>query len=135
VHVLLQEWLHGMVAQTAAPADGPGPLAMAVPYLLIFVALYFIMIRPQQKQQQEKDRFLAQLKKGDDVVLQSGFFAKIVAVGEADVTVDLAANVRVKVLKSAVVGPAKAGADAKADAEKAEKAEKADKPEKADKKD
>lgn len=117
---MLQDWLHGMIAQTAAASDGPGPLAMAVPYLLIFVALYFIMIRPQQKQQQEKDRFLAQLKKGDDVVLQSGFFAKVVAVSEADVTVELAANVRVKVLKSAVAGPAKAGAaaDAKAEPEK-----------------
>ncbi len=124
---MLKDWLHGLVAQTAAADGSPGPLAMAVPYLLIFVALYFIMIRPQQKQQKEKDTFLAQLKKGDDVLLQSGMFAKVVSVAEADLTVELAANVRVRVLKSAVAGPAtKASTESKAADEKKTDAEKKD---------
>ena len=117
---MLQQLLHGLVSDSAQ-AEGPGALGMVVPYLLIFVALYFIMIRPQQKEQKKKESFLAQLKKGDDVLLQSGLFGKVAAVAETDVTLEISPNVKVKVLKSAVVGAAPAGKAAEPEAPKAEK--------------
>ena len=117
---MLQEWLHGFVAQQA---DGPGLLGSAVPFLLIFGVMYFLIIRPQQKQAKEQQSFLAQLKKGDEVVLQSGLFGRIAAVGDADLTVEIAPNVKVRVLKTAVATGAKAAEskaapDAKAEADK-----------------
>ncbi len=117
---MLQQLLQGLVAQQ----EGPGLLGSAVPFLLIFGVMYFLIIRPQQKQAKEQQSFLAQLKKGDDVVLQSGLFGKVAVVGTADVTVEIAPNVKVRVLKSAVAGAAKspeakAAADAKPEGDKA----------------
>jgi preprotein translocase subunit YajC len=118
---VLQEWLHGFVAQQA---EGPGILGSAVPFLLIFAVMYFLIIRPQQKQAKEQQGFLAQLKKGDEVVLQSGLFGRIVLVGDTDLTVEIAPNVKVRVLKSAVATGGKAleakssATDAKPEADK-----------------
>jgi len=108
---------------TAQSAGQPGVLGQMVPFLLIFAVMYFLIIRPQQKQAREQQHFLARLQKGDEVVLQSGFFAKVVQVGTSDVTVELAAGVKVRVLKSAISGPARTAdeskaADAKSEAEK-----------------
>jgi preprotein translocase subunit YajC len=102
---VLNEWLHGLTAQTADAPGGLGMLGSAIPFILIFGVMYFLIIRPQQKQAKEQQTFLGKLAKGDEVVLQSGFFGKVFAVGEGDVTVEIAPNVKVKVLKSAVVGP------------------------------
>lgn len=102
---MLQQLLHGLVAQTqdAAPEGPGGLLSSPLPvFALIFVAMYFLIIRPQQKQQKEQQTFLSQLKKGDDVLLSGGMFGKVHSVGEVDVTVELAPNVRVRALKSAV---------------------------------
>ena len=118
---MLQEWLHGFVAQQA---DGPGILGSAVPFLLIFAVMYFLIIRPQQKQAKDQQKFLTQLKKGDEIVLQSGLFGRIALVGDNDLTVEIAPNVKVRVLKSAVATGAKASeakaatSDAKAEADK-----------------
>lgn len=115
--------LNGLVAQTADGAGGGGFLASPLfPILLIFAVMYFLIIRPQSKQQKQHQTFLSQLKKGDEVVLQSGLFGKVFAVGQTDVTLELAPNVRVRALKTAVSGPAKA-AEAKADAKTDEKPE------------
>lgn len=102
---MLRELLHGLTAQTAE--GGPGLLASPlIPFLLVFVVMYFLLIRPQSKQQKQHQQFLSQLKKGDEVVLQSGIFGKVYAVGQAEVTVEVAPSVRVRVLKSAVSGRA-----------------------------
>lgn len=116
---MIQEMLHGLVAQTAEGGPGGGFLASPLfPILLIFAVMYFLIIRPQSRQQKQHQTFLSQLKRGDEVVLQSGLFGKIHAVGEKDVTVELAPNVRVRALKSAVSGPAP-GTEAKAEDKKA----------------
>lgn len=121
---MLQQWLHGLVAQTADATSGPmGLVGSAVPFLLIFAVMYFLIIRPQQKQAKEQQSFLSQLKKGDEVLLTGGMFGKIVSVGEGDLTVEIAPNVKVRCLKSAVTGasplaPKGTGSEAKAEADK-----------------
>jgi preprotein translocase subunit YajC len=70
----------------------------------LFAIMYFVMIRPQQKQAKEHRELISALKKGDDVVTQSGIFGKIHAVTDKIVTVEIANGVRVRVLKSSIQG-------------------------------
>lgn len=109
---VLQEILQGLVSQTEAPGgDAPGGLLSSpLPvFAIIFVAMYFLIIRPQQKQQKQQQEFIAQLKKGDEVILQGGIFGRIVDVREVDLTVEIASGVKVRALKSAVGRAAPSG--------------------------
>lgn len=97
--------LQGLISQTEAPAGDAagGLLASPLPvFAIIFVAMYFLIIRPQQKQQKKQQEFIAQLKKGDEVILQGGIFGRIVDVREVDLTVEIASGVKVRALKSSV---------------------------------
>jgi preprotein translocase subunit YajC len=69
---------------------------------LLFAIMYFVMIRPQQKQAKEHRALLSALKKGDDVVTQSGLLGKIYAVTDRIVTLEVANGVRVRVLKTSI---------------------------------
>lgn len=72
-------------------------------YLVAMAAIvYFLIIRPQRTQQKEHDNVLTSLKKGDDVVLQSGILGKIAAVTDKTVSLEIASGVKVRVLKSSV---------------------------------
>ena len=87
----------------------------------LFAIMYFVMIRPQQKQLKAQQALIGSLKKGDDVVTQSGFLGKIYAVTDKIVTLEIANGVRVRVLKSSISArtggeeevPAKAGIEEK----------------------
>jgi preprotein translocase subunit YajC len=85
----------------AAPGGGLGTIAMIG---ALFLIMYFVMIRPQQKQMREQKELLSALKKGDDVILQGGIFGKIHAVTDKIVTLEIANGVRVRVLKSSIQG-------------------------------
>jgi preprotein translocase subunit YajC len=78
----------------------------------IFGIMYFLMIRPQQRQQREHRTLLAGLKKGDEVVTGGGLIGRIYAVQDLEVTLEVATGVRVKVLKSTIQGKYKSGAAA-----------------------
>jgi preprotein translocase subunit YajC len=82
-----------------------------IPFALIFVIFYFLLIAPQRKQQKETERMLAALKKGDRVVTSGGLHGTIVDFREADrtVVVEIAQNVRVTVSRSAVTSVKTAG--------------------------
>lgn len=79
-----------------------------LPFILIFVIFYFLLIRPQQKKQrlaqQEREAMLKALKPGDKVVTTGGIFGTIVAVREKDDTVQLriAQSVSVEAERSAI---------------------------------
>jgi preprotein translocase subunit YajC len=117
---VLQDLLHGLVAQTAE--GGGSGFVQWIPFVFIFVVMYFLIIRPQQQQQKKQQQLVNQLKKGDDVLLQSGIYGKVYEVRADDMLVELAPNVRVRVLKSAVTAqPASTqstGSDTKSEAEK-----------------
>jgi preprotein translocase subunit YajC len=70
----------------------------------MFAILYFILIRPQQKQQKKHQALLAGLKKGDEVVLSSGIMGKIFAIEDRVVFIEIGEKTRLKVLKQAVSG-------------------------------
>ncbi|MDD5250456.1 MAG: preprotein translocase subunit YajC [Rhodocyclaceae bacterium] len=80
-------------AQAAAPAaSGPldGLLGMA-PIVLMFIVLWFMMIRPQMKKAKEHQKMVGELQKGDEIVTQGGVAGRIVKVGESFITVEVAA--------------------------------------------
>ncbi|MFN0063975.1 MAG: preprotein translocase subunit YajC [Myxococcaceae bacterium] len=70
----------------------------------IFAIMYFVMIRPQQKQLKAHRELLAGLKKGDEVVTQGGLIGRIFVVMDREVTLEVANGVKLRVLKSAVQG-------------------------------
>jgi preprotein translocase subunit YajC len=97
-------WAAGDSAQPAAAQGLGGGLGMFMPMILIFVVFYFLLIRPQQKQAKERAKTLEALKKGDSVILASGIYGKIAGVADQVLTIEIADNVRVKALRSAVQG-------------------------------
>ena len=88
-------------AQTAAagPMDG---VMQFLPIILMFVVLYFLMIRPQQKKAKEHKSLLEALSKGDEVVTASGMAGRVTKVGDDFVTIEIAANVEVQMQKPAI---------------------------------
>ena len=90
-------------AATAA-ADSPfGNLGTMLPLVLMFVVLYFVMIRPQMKRQKEHKAMVDSLAKGDEVVTTGGLLGKITKMGESFVGVEIASGVEIQVQRAAVV--------------------------------
>nr|WP_256490232.1 preprotein translocase subunit YajC [Ideonella oryzae] len=77
-------------------------LAQYLPLVIMLVALYFIMIRPQIKQQKEHKAMVDNLTKGDEVVVANGLMGRISKVGESVVHVELAQGVEVQVQRQSV---------------------------------
>ena len=91
-------------AQAAGGAGGAAGLASFLPLVLIFVIMYFLMIRPQQKKMKEHRAMVEALKKGDEVVTQGGLVGKITAVRDSELEVEIAPGVKVRVIRSTVTG-------------------------------
>ena len=90
-------------AQTAAAsADPTGGLMQMLPMILMFVVLWFLMIRPQMKKSKEHKALLAALAKGDEVVTQGGIVGKVTKVGDSYVSVEIAAGTEVVVQKPSI---------------------------------
>ncbi|MCG2586898.1 preprotein translocase subunit YajC [Massilia sp. TS11] len=91
-------------AQTtaAAPAGAGGFLEMTWPLILMFVIMYFLMIRPQQKRAKEHKTMMDALGKGDEVVTAGGMLGKVVKVSETYVTIEVAANTEVVMQKNSI---------------------------------
>ncbi len=79
-------------AQTAPAATGGGESALLsmLPLILMFVVLYFLMIRPQMKRQKEQRAMIDALQKGDEVVTIGGVLGKIESIGETYMTLEVA---------------------------------------------
>ena len=90
-------------AQTAgAAADPTGGFMQLLPMILMFVVLWFLMIRPQMKKAKEHKALLEALAKGDEVVTQGGLVGKITKVGDSYVNVEIAEGTEVVVQKPAI---------------------------------
>lgn len=93
-------------AQTAPAAAQGGiesSLMSLLPLILMFVVLYFIMIRPQMKRQKEHKAMIDALAKGDEVVVAGGVIGKVAKLGESILHVEVSAGVELQVQRSAVV--------------------------------
>ena len=90
-------------AQTAgAAADPTGGFMQLLPMILMFVVLWFLMVRPQMKKAKEHKALLAALAKGDEVVTSGGLVGKVIKVGDNYVTLEIAEGTEVVVQKPAI---------------------------------
>jgi preprotein translocase subunit YajC len=91
-------------APAAAPAGGLGAtLLNLMPLVLMFVVLYFLMIRPQLKKQKEHRAMIDALAAGDEVITAGGVLGKISKIGDTYIGVELSPNVQVQLQRSAVI--------------------------------
>jgi preprotein translocase subunit YajC len=84
-------------AQTAPGVGGPGPLMTIFPFILIFLIMYLMVIRPQQRKAKEHQEMLKKLKKNDEVMTSGGIYGKVVTLADNVVTLEVAPNVRIRV--------------------------------------
>jgi len=90
-------------AQTAGqPAQSP--FIQFIPFVLIFLVMYFFMIRPQKKKLEDEQAFLSKLSHGDEVYTKSGILGKITGIADKVVTLELEGGTRMKVLKTHIGG-------------------------------
>lgn len=89
-------------AQAADAAAQQNPLISFLPLLVLFAVFYFMLIRPQMKRAKEQRTMIAGLAKGDEVVTNGGIAGRIDELGDSFVTLEIAANVKIKLQKSAI---------------------------------
>lgn len=77
-------------------------LVQFVPFVLIFVLFWFLIIRPQRKREQEHQKLLNSLKTGDQVLTNSGIYGEVAEVSQQTVLVEIAPKVRIKMQRQAV---------------------------------
>lgn len=99
------------MAYAAQPGQGAtatevNPLINFLPFILIFVIFYFLLIRPQQKRQQELQKVIQNLKKGDRVVTSGGVIGTVAGIQNDYVVLKVGdnENTKMEVLKSAISG-------------------------------
>jgi preprotein translocase subunit YajC len=86
----------------AAGGGAAGGLIGFVPIILIFLIMYFLMIRPQQKKMKEHKAMIDALRRGDQVVTAGGLMGKVVKVETDVIEVELAQNVKVRVVRNTI---------------------------------
>lgn len=100
-----------MLAQTQTAPGGSTPagggFGFFVPFIFLFVIMYFIMIRPQTRRQKEQQKLIGALKTGDKVVTSSGIHGLITNVKDSTVLLKVADNVKIEMDKSAITNIAK----------------------------
>ena len=89
-------------ADAAAGQGAAGGLASFLPLILMFVVLYFLMIRPQMKRAKEHKSMVEALSRGDEVVTGGGIAGKVAEVGDSFVRVEIAANTVIAVQKQSI---------------------------------
>jgi len=90
-------------AQTAAPAASSGDNSFLFIMIPMFVIMYFVMIRPQQKRAKEQKALIAGVAKGDEVVTVGGIIGRISKLGESTVHIETGSNVELQIQRSAIV--------------------------------
>ncbi|MCK5040774.1 MAG: preprotein translocase subunit YajC [Sphingomonadales bacterium] len=97
-------------AQTAGSAGGGDFLTALIPWVFIIIIFYFLLIRPQQKRVKQHKEMVGSVAKGDKVVTQGGILGKVTKVAEDEVTVEIAKDVKIQVIKSTLSDVVKKGA-------------------------
>ncbi len=91
-------------AQASGAGAGPDMLMSILPFVLIFVIMYFLIIRPQRTQMKKRQEMLAAVRRGDTVVTGGGIVGKVQKVhDDGELDVEIAEGVRIRVLRSALL--------------------------------
>jgi len=89
-------------AYAAAPGGLMGSLTQFIPIILMFVALYFLMIRPQMKRQKEHKAMIEAVTRGDEVVTSGGMLGRVTKVSDVYLAIEVQEGTEIIVQKSAV---------------------------------
>ncbi len=107
----MNQVLYAIVAQSEGSGGGQQQpqgcqqlSGMLIPILIMFAIIYFLMIRPQQKQQKKQKALISALKKGDKVITNAGIFGTVMGMTEGVLTLEVAKNVHIRVLRGQVAG-------------------------------
>ena len=91
-------------AMGASPADGqsPSPIASLLPFALMFLVLYLLILRPQMKKQKDSQRMIDELEKKDEIVTSGGIHGVITNIKDDLLVVKIADNVQIELSRAAV---------------------------------
>jgi preprotein translocase subunit YajC len=91
-------------AFAAAPVPaGPSLISQLLFFLPLILIFYFLLIRPQQQRAKKHTEMISAIKRGDTVVTSGGLIGKVNKVNDGEVSLDLAENVRVRVIKAMII--------------------------------
>ncbi len=106
-------------AYAQAGGDGGNLLLQFAPFILIFVIIYMLIIRPQQRRQKEHRDMVTNVRRGDTVVMSGGIVGKVTkVVDETEALIEVAEGVRIKIVKSMIADVKVKGEPAKDDDKK-----------------
>jgi preprotein translocase subunit YajC len=92
-------------AQAAGPFGGDSLLVTMLPFVLIFVIMYFLILRPQQKRVKEHGELVKNLRRGDTVVTSGGLVGKVTkVVDDEQIEVEIADGVRIRQMRQMITG-------------------------------
>lgn len=94
-------------AQSTQTSQQPSTVEMFMPFVFILAIFYFLIIRPQSKRQKEMRAFLKEIKRGDEVITTGGILGTIDGITDQFVTLEIANNVKIKMLRSQVASSQK----------------------------
>jgi preprotein translocase subunit YajC len=94
---------YAQAAPAAAAGGAESTLLSLLPLVLMFVVLYFIMIRPQMKRQKEHKAMIEALAKGDEVVVAGGLVGRVSRMGDSILHVEVAQGVEIQVQRPSVL--------------------------------
>ena len=90
-------------AQAAGAPGGTDILMQIVPFALIFVIMYVLIIRPQQKRAKEHQALIENVRRGDTVIMTGGLIGKVTKVAEGpEIEIEIADNVKVKIIRTMI---------------------------------
>ena len=98
-----QAFAQAAPAAAAAGSDAQSTMLSLLPLVLMFVVLYFIMIRPQMKKQKEHKSMIDAVAKGDEVVMAGGVLGRVAKLGDSYLHVEVANGVEIQVQRASVV--------------------------------
>lgn len=79
-------------------------MQMVIPFAMMFLIFWFLILRPQRKEQETHQKFLAGLKVGDEVFTASGILGRVTSVEDRLITLEIARNTKIQILKSQIQG-------------------------------
>jgi preprotein translocase subunit YajC len=91
-------------AMGSSPEGGgsANPVASLLPFVLMFVVLYLLILRPQMKKQKQQQRMIDELEKGDEIVTSGGIHGTILNLKDDIIVLKIAENVKIELARSAV---------------------------------
>lgn len=102
LYALMMSVSYAQTTTAPAVAKQPGTLEMFLPFVVIFAIFYFLIIRPQVKKQKDHQKFVTELKKGDEVLTNGGILGTIEGLTDQFITLEISEGVRIRILRSQI---------------------------------